>query len=380
MRSYTVFVIAVMLGVVTPPVLADTVLHSGDQVDVTVFNHPELSQTVIVDASGNIALPVAGSVKALNNDSQALALLIKARLAPYVRNAAVEVRLRTQTRSVFVAGGQSGVLSYVPGMTLNNAAAYLHLQSPDVQPQVAGSAPESPTRAGVTNPDLLNGPIDFHHVGIIRNGATLGSFDLIALLDAGEPGPSLEPNDTIQLANKPIAVRVTGDVPHPGVAFLDVTEPLSQALSQVGGPAPSSGNDHLELTRQGDVTYVSLGSPVFSQPAHNGDRVVVPHAVHVDVLGNVVRPGDTVLRGSNTLVSAIYYAGGPSQFANLRSVQVIRSGDKRQYDLRTLQKGDRGANPELMDGDIVFIPQGSTFQWSSVWEAVGALGFFGTHL
>jgi hypothetical protein len=51
-----------------------------------------------------------------------------------------------------------------------------------------------------------------------------------------------------------------------------------------------------------------------------------------------------------------------------------------QYDLGKLQKGGAGANPQLADGDIVFVPQGSTFEWSDVWGALGALGLFGVHL
>jgi protein involved in polysaccharide export with SLBB domain len=190
----------------------------------------------------------------------------------------------------------------------------------------------------------------------------------------------MQPNDTIQLVDKPVAVKVTGDVVRPGIAYLDTSEPLSQALTQVGGPAQSSRIDHLQLVRGGATQDVSLGSPQFAQAAQNGDQLVVSRAAHVDVLGSVEKPGDTMLRGSNTLVSAIYYAGGPVKYANLRAVQVIRAGKKQQYDLGKVQKGGDGDNPQLLDGDVVFVPQGSTFDWSSVWGALGSFGLFGVHL
>ena len=203
---------------------------------------------------------------------------------------------------------------------------------------------------------------------------------MVRLRETGHTGPALQPNDTIQLVDKPVAVRVTGDVERPGIAYLETEETLSQALTQVGGVAASSRVAQLKLVRNGETQYISLGSPAFSQAAQNGDQLFVPRATHVDVLGNVEKPGDTMLRGSNTLVSAIYYAGGPAKFANLRAVQVIRNGQKRQYDLGKVQKGAGGDNPELADGDVVFVPQGSTFQWSDVWGALGAIGLFGVHL
>lgn len=378
---YAAFIAALAALMVIEPsaVVADTTLHPGDKIDVTVFNHPELSGSRTIDASGNVSLPVAGSVVALNLGSDALADVIRNRLALYVRDVAVQVKLDTQTTSIFVSGGPNGVIPYMPGMTLASAVAFLNRVA-------AVPIPDTPNGQqaavhDVTNGlDLVNGPIDFHHVSILRNGAKLEPVDVVRLRETGQTGPALQPNDTIQLVDKPVAVRVTGDVERPGIAYLETEETLSQALTQVGGVAASSRVAQLKLVRNGETQYISLGSPAFSQAAQNGDQLFVPRATHVDVLGNVEKPGDTMLRGSNTLVSAIYYAGGPAKFANLRAVQVIRNGQKKQYDLGKVQKGAGGDNPELADGDVVFVPQGSTFQWSDVWGALGTLGLFGVHL
>jgi len=376
-RHYAAFIVAlIVFG--SSAAVADTILHPGDKIDVTVFNHPELSGTHTIDASGNVSLPVAGSVVALNVGPDALANVVRSRLAPYVRDVAVQVKLDTQTTSIFVTGGANGVIPYTPGMTIASAVVYLGRGA--VAPTPDAGAQVAPNNVATGNLDLVNGPIDFHRVSIIRNGATLETLDVIRLRETGETGSALLPNDTIQLVDKPIAVRVTGDVQQPGIAYLNTSEPLSQALRQLGGPAASSRVDQLQLVRDGVTQYVSLGDPAFSQAARNGDQLVVPRAAQVDVLGNVEKPGGTMLRGSNTLVSAIYYAGGPSKFANLRAVQVIRNGQKQQYDLGKLQKGGSGDNPVLADGDVVFVPQGSTFQWNDVWGALGGLGLFGVHL
>jgi polysaccharide export outer membrane protein len=352
-------------------------LHPGDAVTVTVLNHPELSGPATIDASGNVSLPVAGSVPAAAADAPTLAERIRSRLAPYVRKVAVIVRVDSQSQSIFVTGGPSGVLRYQPGETLTSIVDQLELAPVD-RPRPSAINPSDDLGASraneVTNGplDLANGPIDFTRVSILRDKRTLGPFDVVALRAAGKPGPQLVPDDTIALSNKPIAIRVTGDVTTPGMAYLDPTDPLSRALDQVGGPVSTATQTSLTLDRGGVSSIVSMGSAALSQPAQNGDVLVVPRAPRVDVLGTVVKPGETFLRGDQSLVAALYYAGGPERFANLRSVQVIHDGRKRDYDLHGIQKGRTGDNPQLVDGDVVFVPQGSTIDAQTIFSGLAA--------
>jgi protein involved in polysaccharide export with SLBB domain len=376
MRALCTVLIAALMFSTNAVAGAETILHAGDKIDVTVFNHSELSGLRTIDASGNVALPVIGSVHAANMSANALGSIVQRKLVDYVRDVAVEVKLDTQNTTVFVAGGPNGSIPFVPGMTLGSAVAFLGWPTP-TQPQ-APNTPQVATYDSATGTaNLINGPIDFRHVILARNATTMGPYDVIAMREAGQMGPALEPNDTIQLVNKPIAVTVSGEVEHPGIAYLNPTEPLSQALKQVGGSAASARIDQLQLVRDGQTTFVSAGDVAFTQPAQNGDAVIVPKAIHVDVLGTVERPGDTALRGSDTLVSAIYYAGGPAKYANLRAVQIIRNGQKTQFDLGRVKKGADGTNPVLHDGDVVFVPEGSTFGWSDVWAALGSIGAIG---
>jgi protein involved in polysaccharide export with SLBB domain len=281
---------------------------------------------------------------------------------------------------VFVSGGPSGVLRYQPGETLGSILDQLELTPVD-RPQTAVNPNDYavPQTQRVTNgvADLFDGPIDFTKVTILRDSKQLGPFNLVALRDAGQPGPSLLPDDTIQLVNKPIAVRVSGDVLTPGVAYLDSKDPLSRALDQLGGAAPTSTETSITLIRGGVSDIVSLGGPTLAQPAQNGDALIVPRAPRVDVLGTVVKPGETYLRGDQSLVAAIYYAGGPDKYANLKYVQVIHDGARTEYNLKNVQKGRAGSNPILTDGDVVFVPQGSTIDAQSIFQALGAVSGFG---
>lgn len=359
---------------------ARAALHPGDKLDVIVYNHPELSGTRTLDAAGNVSLPVAGTVAALDLEPAQVAERVRARLTPYVRKVAVSVQLAGQGQSVFVTGGPNGVLAYRPGQTLASVANELQALGPAPLPDGSDQHAAAAHDLLVRPLDLENGALDFHRVGLLRDGRALGWYDLLALREAGQPGPMLMPGDTIQLADKPLAVAVSGDVEKPGTAHLALDEPLAQALNQVGGNAASSSQTGITLIRGGVARTVSLGSAEFGQPAVEGDRLVVPRAPRVDVLGNVTHPGETVLRGNATLVSAIYYAGGPAEFANLKAVEVAHDGRRSTYNLAAIQKGATGANPVLADGDVVFVPQGSKFRLSDVWSALGALGLFGVRL
>jgi protein involved in polysaccharide export with SLBB domain len=366
-----------VLCITDAPVLA--ALHPGDKIDVTVLNHPELSGPATIDASGDVSLPVAGTVRAASSEPTELADRIRDRLVAYVRKPAVIVQLQEQSQSVFVSGGPSGVLHYEPGETLTSVVDQLELTP--VQRTESAMNPHDDLGTGaqsqqrVTNGplDLFNGPIDFKRVSILRDAKELGPFDVLALRASGDPGPALLPDDTIQLADKPIAVKVMGDVPEPGMAYLDPTDPLSHALDQVGGTDPTSTQTAISLERDGTSQAVSLGSVTFAEPAHNGDVLFVPRAPRVDVLGTVVKPGETFLRGNQSLVAAIYYAGGPDRFANLKSVQVVHDGQKTEYNLKSIQKGHDGSNPMLADGDVVFVPQGSTIDAQTIFTALTAL-------
>jgi hypothetical protein len=76
-----------------------------------------------------------------------------------------------------------------------------------------------------------------------------------------------------------------------------------------------------------------------------------------------------------TRIWAIYNVGGPDRYANLKAVQVFHNGVKTEYNLAHLQKGHEGDNPPLVDGDVVFVPQGSTIDASLIFQAIASLGF-----
>jgi protein involved in polysaccharide export with SLBB domain len=357
---------------------AASILHPGDKIDIVVYTHPDLSSTVTIAANGTISLPVAGSILAEGLTPDELARDIEIRLAPMVKLVSVRVALDAQSGNIFVAGGPGGVLIYEPGESLVNILDRLQFsptqraeQTQLIPHEIDGYAQQVSTAPL----DIFDGPIDFTRVSILRDGKRLGPYDVIALRESGDRGPILVPDDTIELLNKPVAVHVRGDVSQPGTAYLNVNDPLERAVEQVGGTTTTSSQTALTLVRQGQAQVASLGSATFAAPAMSGDEVIVKRAPRVDVFGTVVHPGDTYLRGNETLVAAIYNVGGPDRYANLKAVQVFHDGVKTEYNLAHLQKGHEGDNPPLVDGDIVFVPQGSTIDASLIFQAIASLGF-----
>lgn len=100
-------------------------LDSGDQIRVTVFGQADLSRVYPIDVSGNITMPLIGSVPARGRTPVALSAGISGRLARnYVRNPDVSVEVQIY-RPFFVLGEvqRAGQFPYVSGMTVQTAIA-----------------------------------------------------------------------------------------------------------------------------------------------------------------------------------------------------------------------------------------------------------------
>jgi polysaccharide export outer membrane protein len=360
MPGRTLALVALLTAAATTA--AEAKIHPGDRVAVLVYNHPELSGQTTVDGTGKISLPLAGGVDTTNLDPAEIAQRVRYRLQPYVRKVAVDVQLVSQAQSIFVAGGPGGILAYSPGENLSSAMSQL-------RSQIAVAVNAQPAQQATY--DLDHGKIDLQHVSILRDGAVLGTFDA----GSGAAAVLLQSGDTIQLANKPIPVRVRGDVRQPGVAYLDPTDAMSAAMAQVGGELPTSATNNIVLERAGVRHEISFGSPEFSQPAQPGDIIMVPRAPTITVVGMVVKPGDVQLRNDTSLLSALYGADGIQKWADLRKVQVIHRGQSTTYDVTALTHGNVSQNPPLADGDTVFVPEGHKIDWTPVYGALGvALG------
>jgi protein involved in polysaccharide export with SLBB domain len=91
-----------------------------------------------------------------------------------------------------------------------------------------------------------------------------------------------------------------------------------------------------------------------------GDMLVLPPArrPHVQILGEVTKPGDYEVTEETTLLEVIQRAEGPRAGANLKSATLTRAGSSSPLDLEALlRRGDTSVNVRLQDGDSILVPE-----------------------
>lgn len=98
-----------------------------DTIQVDVFNVPDLSREMQVDASGRIAMPLVGTVDARGKTAQEVAATVESALrGRYVRNPEVTVNIKSSVSQVVTIDGQvvePGLYPVTNQMTLLRAIA-----------------------------------------------------------------------------------------------------------------------------------------------------------------------------------------------------------------------------------------------------------------
>lgn len=100
-------------------------LDTGDRLRVVVYGQDGLTNAYAVDATGNITMPLIGSLRAAGRSTQTLGTEIAAKLrGGYIRDPSVSVEVETY-RPFFIMGEVTagGQFPYVSGMTVQNAVA-----------------------------------------------------------------------------------------------------------------------------------------------------------------------------------------------------------------------------------------------------------------
>ncbi len=99
-------------------------LGPGDKMRITVFNEPDLSREVQVDAQGRLPFPLVHDVPAGGKTVSELAVALSAALASYLRTPQVTVDI-VEYRPFFIMGEVKapGTYPYSPNMTVLGAVA-----------------------------------------------------------------------------------------------------------------------------------------------------------------------------------------------------------------------------------------------------------------
>ena len=166
-------------------------------------------------------------------------------------------------------------------------------------------------------------------------------------------------------------VTIIGEVRNPGKYVLKRNMRVIDVLAEAGGATKEAGSQIL-VTRQG-----TDGSPkqltvdrnrILNQEnqdtnilLEHGDILTVGERELFFIRGEVARPGPYQFESGLTVLRAISYAGGFSQFANRKHVDVLRTGakgvqEKVTVNLKAIEEG-KSQDIVLHPGDTVIVPR-----------------------
>ena len=171
--------------------------------------------------------------------------------------------------------------------------------------------------------------------------------------------------DVVQMGRNQIYVN--GDVVSPGSYRISRAGTVLAALELAGGPTANGSLRAVEVKRGGQTVavldfydYALRGDASKDIRLENGDIIFVPvRGPQIRVAGHVVRPATYELKGNETLTQAIQMAGGFTEVADRRRVQIERivppaerrnaGTDRRVVDV----PGDLFDTAPMRGGDIV---------------------------
>ena len=182
-------------------------------------------------------------------------------------------------------------------------------------------------------------------------------------------------------------VSVVGEVKRPGIYPVLGNQGLLDVISEAGGMTEMAGSE-ITVRRNGAekkaVMQLSTGnrvSVVEDVQLQPGDKVIVPRAGMVYVIGDVGRPGGFIMQtnGTMSLLQAVAMAAGTTPTSALNSSRLIRRTDSGYTEIPlALKKVMKGSQPDLQleAEDIVVIPSSNTkrFVYQGVPGALQAAG------
>jgi polysaccharide biosynthesis/export protein len=226
-------------------------------------------------------------------------------------------------------------------------------------------------------------------------GLTLAQFSRELSRELKAQGLVSDPHVTLTVDQSRLhSVAITGAVRQPQIYPVFTQTTLLDVLSQAGGVAADAGNTAIirrgdigtRLTHPGDGApgsnqvqadetltvdlkrLLESGDPGLNVTIYPGDRITIPRAGLVYVVGAVNKPGGFTMNASSrglTVLQALALAEDTKSTA-LRSQTVILRNDpqapdgRRQIpvDLKAILRG-KSSDPVLQAEDILFVPDSS---------------------
>jgi polysaccharide export outer membrane protein len=167
------------------------------------------------------------------------------------------------------------------------------------------------------------------------------------------------------------SVTLLGEVRTPGRYVLKRNMRLVDLLAEAGGPSKEAGSEILVHRAAADGPGEQFAVPLealfqrdndeANMVLHGGDVITIAERQFFYVKGEVMRPNGYYLEGGMTLLKAISLAGGLSQFANRREVEILHADPTGKQErivisLKEIESGKR-PDPVLKANDIINVPR-----------------------
>jgi len=328
----------------------DYVIGSGDLLEVSVFDVPELSKEVRVSQTGTISIPlipvrlrVAGLSETQAEEKIAELLEANGLVAHPEVGVAVKEH-RSQPITVVGAVMHPMVYQADRDVTLLEVLAEAGGIAIDAGDTVIVTRQKPFTMIEVANPQ---------------------STPPTAAPGSGEPPPLDSPAATETAQKKPGASPKAQSFPS-AEELAHAIPPASPATADTASALPSPDSTSItinlnDLLETGDTRNNIL--------LHAGDVVTVPHAGIVYVLGAVTRPGGFVVsndRTQLTTLKVLALAGGLTNIAKTQHAVIIRKDDagkqtETQVDLKKVLNR-QSEDITMRPSDILFVPDDRTKQ------------------
>jgi len=212
--------------------------------------------------------------------------------------------------------------------------------------------------------------LDQVQVQVFRDGKKVNDAIVADLLKGDKPESDilLKPDDVITTTPVPfIRIWMTGLVGRTGQMKVPSDIDPYKAIAQAGGIR--SGDVETDKSLQDEVHLLvhrgpenfelpirqDLSKPAFKLESGDTVSIVAPETRRITIGGEVNRPGEITMRGSNSLLSALTQIGGASPNGTLTNVLVLRHGNLYKIDA----SGPIGGKPVttfgLESGDLVYV-------------------------
>ncbi|MCI0453071.1 MAG: polysaccharide biosynthesis/export family protein [Candidatus Latescibacteria bacterium] len=260
---------------------ADYRVGPGDGIFLSVPQRPDLNRDLVVDANGNVNMPLIGRVMVKGmTDSEIESRLLQALREYYPSVNRVEVSVtRASSNVIWISGEVKVPGKYSFTHPINVWEAIREAGGPNATASLDG-------------------------VRIIKDrsrGGTTSVVDVSAAIEAGSVDklPGLDPGDTIIVPAKQQeytgsqGINVMGGVIRPGVYPMQGRQDLMTALLQAGGPNERAKLDDVRLIRpRGDGTAETM-------------KIDLKKFLEKGEMGSnpTLRPGDTIAVGRKGFTS-----------------------------------------------------------------------------